>query len=93
MSKIPLDMDGDAGGDDSEVDEEVFALEGAESPRITIRQKKLQHARSAGLAAFGVQPEEALRWRYASIAYRHGVRPRDSDDTSSQQPRVALLRV
>ena len=39
MSKIPLDMDGDAGGDDSEVDEEVFALEGAESPRITIRQK------------------------------------------------------
>lgn len=38
MSKIPLDMDGDAGGDDSEVDEEVFALEGAESPRITLRQ-------------------------------------------------------
>jgi hypothetical protein len=39
MSKIPLDMDGDAGGDNSEVDEEVFALEGAERPRITIRQK------------------------------------------------------
>jgi hypothetical protein len=44
LSKIPLDMDDDAGGGDSDADEEVFALEGAD--RLPQNAAPLQCARS-----------------------------------------------
>jgi hypothetical protein len=33
--------------------------------------------------------QEALRWRYASIAYRHGVRLRDSDEDEDEEAGAA----